>query len=141
MKTLVFLYGVYNMKIKEIKTIKSPKAIGPYSQGILFNNLIFTSGQIPLNPQTGQLVKNDIHKEIMQVLKNINNILIEGGSSMDNVIKVTVYLTNLNLFSTLNEVFESVFNKYPQPARSTVEVSSLPLGARVEIEAIGMIDE
>jgi len=122
--------------MKIIKTSNAPAAIGPYSQGMEHNDLVFTSGQIPLNPNTGKLVEGDFKKEVVQVLDNIDAVLKEGGSSLDKAIKLTVFVTDLRKFSELNEVFESVFGENP-PARSALQVSALPLGVRVEIEAIG----
>ena len=122
--------------MKIIKTSNAPAAIGPYSQGMEHNDLVFTSGQIPLNPNTGKLVDGDFKKEVVQVLNNIDAVLKEGGSSLDKAIKLTVFVTDLRKFSELNEVFESVFGENP-PARSALQVSALPLGARIEIEAIG----
>ena len=122
--------------MKIIKTSDAPAAIGPYSQGIEHNDLVFTSGQIPLNPNTGKLVEGDFKKEVAQVLNNVDAVLKEGGSSLDKAIKLTVFVTDLGKFSELNEVFESVFGENP-PARSALQVSALPLGVRVEIEAVG----
>jgi len=122
--------------MKIIKTSNAPAAIGPYSQGIEHNDLVFTSGQIPLNPNTGKLVEGDFKKEVAQVLNNVDAVLKEGGSALDKAIKLTVFVTDLGKFSELNEVFKSVFGENP-PARSALQVSALPLGVRVEIEAIG----
>tara|TARA_Y100000590_G_C15723797_1_gene1014439 strand:- start:2984 stop:3358 length:375 start_codon:yes stop_codon:yes gene_type:complete len=122
--------------MKVIKTSKAPKAIGPYSQGIEHNNFVYTSGQIPLNPETGKLVEGDFKKEVTQVLNNVDAVLKEGGSSLDKAIKLTVFVTDLGKFSELNEVFESFFGENP-PARSALQVSALPLGVRIEIEAVG----
>ena len=122
--------------MKIIKTSNAPAAIGPYSQGIEYNDLVFTSGQIPLDPSTGKLVEGDFKKEVAQVLNNVEAVLKEGGSALDKAIKLTVFVTDLGKFSELNEVFESVFGENP-PARSALQVSALPLGVRVEIEAIG----
>ena len=125
--------------MKTIHTNKAPKAIGPYSQGKVIGNYIFTSGQIPLKPD-GELIENNFHEECKQVLQNLNFILEKSGSNLNNVIKLTVYLTDLNNFTILNKIFEEVFTK-DYPARSTIEVSKLPMNARVEIEAIGYIDD
>ena len=122
--------------MKIIKTSNAPAAIGPYSQGIEHNDLVFTSGQIPLDPNTGKLVEGDFKKEVTQVLNNVDAVLKEGGSALDKAIKLTVFVTDLGKFSELNEVFKSVFGENP-PARSALQVSALPLGVRVEIEAIG----
>ena len=123
---------------KIIKTENAPKAIGTYSQGTVFNNLVFTSGQICLNPENGKLMNDSFKMEVRQVLTNLNGVLAEGGSRLDKILKLTVYLTDLSQFSELNEVFTEYFPKDP-PARSAVEVSALPMNVKVEIEAIGSI--
>ena len=125
--------------MKTINTKKAPQAIGPYSQAKNVGNLVFTSGQIPLIAD-GSLVSGSFEKESIQVLDNINEILKASGSDISNIIKLTVYLTNLENFGILNRVFKSYFSD-SLPARSTVEVSKLPKDARVEIEAIGIINE
>lgn len=119
---------------KEIATENAPKAIGPYSQGILWNDLIFASGQIPVNPATSE-IPNGIKEQTTQVLKNISAILESEGSSIKNVIKTTVFIKDMNDFVQMNEVYESFFQK-PYPARSTVEVARLPKDVLVEIEVI-----
>ena len=125
--------------MKTVNTKKAPQAIGPYSQAKIIGNLVFTSGQIPLKAD-GSLVSDSFENESIQVLDNINEILKAAGSNIDNIIKLTVYLTDLKNFSVLNAVFENYFSN-SLPARSTVEVSKLPKNVRVEIEAIGFIDE
>ena len=125
--------------MKTVNTKKAPQAIGPYSQAKIIGNLVFTSGQIPLKAD-GYLVSDSFENESIQVLDNINEILKAAGSNIDNIIKLTVYLTDLKNFSVLNTVFENYFSN-SLPARSTVEVSKLPKNVRVEIEAIGFIDE
>ena len=125
--------------MKTINTINSPKAIGPYSQAKIVNNFIFTSGQIPLKID-GTMVSDNFELECIQVLDNLKEILIASDSNMSNIIKLTVYLTDLSKFDILNNVFERYFSEN-FPARSTVEVSSLPKNARVEIEAIGIIND
>ncbi len=127
-----------NLNKKIIISNNAPKALGTYSQGVSINNLLFTSGQIGIDPKSGKLCQNDFLTESRQVLNNIKAILEDGGSSLDNIIKITVFLTDLANFSNLNIVFEDFFKMNP-PARSTVEVSALPMGAKVEIEAIGLI--
>ena len=122
--------------IKRIKTKNAPKAIGVYSQGSIFENLVFTSGQIAINPISGNLVTDNFSKEVEQVLENVNSVLQAGGSNLDNIIKLTVFITDMSNFKFVNEVFETFFiNEYP--ARSVVEVSGLPLNVNIEIEAIG----
>jgi len=136
---LVCLYGIFKgKKMKTVNTKKAPQAIGPYSQAKIVGNFIFTSGQIPLKID-GTMVTDDFKKECIQVLDNLNEILECSGSKMSNIIKLTVYLTDLSNFNILNSVFKQYFDK-SLPARSTVEVSGLPKDSRVEIEAIGYID-
>jgi len=125
--------------MKIISTNKAPKAIGPYVQGKVVGKYIFTSGQIPLKAN-GELIENNFYEECKQVLKNINFILKKSGSSLNNIVKLTVYLTDLDNFAILNKIFEEEFTK-DYPARSTIEVSKLPMNARIEIEAIGYIDD
>ena len=119
-----------------ISTSNAPKAIGPYSQGIIHHKCVYTSGQIPLNPNSNQLITNDFKAEVEQVILNLDAVLSAGGSSLKNVVKLTVFITDLDKFSELNKILELFFDNI-LPARSVVEVSSLPLGARIEIEAIG----
>ena len=121
-----------------ISTDNAPKAIGPYSQGVYHRHFIFTSGQIPLNPKTGELVSGDFKAEVFQVLKNLDAVLRESDSSLKKTVKLTVFLTDLSNFAELNEVFISYFSDH-QPARSAVQVSALPMNARVEIEAISTV--
>ncbi len=119
---------------KEIATDNAPKAIGPYSQGILWNDLIFASGQIPVNPANGEIPAG-IKEQTKQVLENVSAILKSLGSSIENVIKTTVFIKNMNDFAEMNAVYETYFIK-PFPARSTVEVARLPKDVLVEIEVI-----
>ena len=126
--------------IKEVINIKgAPHAIGTYSQAIKTENFIFTSGQIPINPQTGNLKTDDIKAEIRQVLDNLNAVLEGSGSALQSTVKLTVFVTDLGYFSEVNEVFNEYFPEKP-PARSAVQVSALPMGARIEIEAIGVVE-
>ena len=125
--------------MQTINTKNAPQAIGPYSQAKIVGNLVFTSGQIPLNAK-GEIVMNNFESECEQVLINLEAILKASGSSMSNIIKLTVYLTDLSKFDILNNVFDKYF-KDSLPARSTLEVSKLPKDSRVEIEAIGFINE
>ena len=129
-----------NILIKEvISTKNSPEAIGTYSQGIRIGNLVYTSGQIPLDPQTGNLISGNIKAEIRQVLDNLDAVLKGGGSSLHSTVKLSVFLTDLDYFSDLNIVFNEYFPEKP-PARSAVQVSALPMGVRIEIEAVGIIE-
>jgi len=123
--------------MKIVSTNNAPMAIGPYSQGIIVNNIIYTSGQIPINPLTGLIEASDIETQAHQAFKNLKAILEEAGSSLDKVIKTTVFVKNIADFNKINEIYATYFiNK---PARSLVEVSSLPKNALIEIEAIGLI--
>lgn len=119
---------------KSISTNNAPKAIGPYSQGVAFGDLIFTSGQIPVNPETSEIPAG-IAEQTRQVLKNISGVLEAVGSSMDKVLKTVVSIKDMNDFAAMNEVYASFFSE-PYPARTTVEVARLPKDVLVEIEAI-----
>ena len=122
-----------------IQTTEAPKAIGTYSQGIKSDNFVFTSGQIPINPQSGELIKGDFKSEVKQVLINLNGVLKGGGSSLQQAIKLTVFLTDLSYFAQVNEIFNEFFPDNP-PARSAVQVSALPMNARIEIDAVGYVE-
>jgi len=123
-----------------ISTSEAPEAIGPYSQAVRTGRFLFCSGQIPLDPKTGKLVAVDIAAQTRRVLDNIAAILKTEGLTFENVVKTTVFLTNLGDFQTVNEIYGSCFKGQP-PARSTVQVSALPKGANIEMEAIAAIDE
>lgn len=124
--------------MKEIvQTEHAPQAIGPYSQAIRSNGLIFASGQIPIDPATGQFVPGGIEEQTQQVLKNLTAVLEAAGSSLDQVVKTTVFLADMQEFAAMNEVYGKFFSKNP-PARATVEAARLPRDARVEIEAIAL---
>ncbi len=126
------------MKKTVIQTEKAPKAIGPYSQAIRAGNFLFLSGQIPLDPKTGELVKGDIGRQTQQVLENIKGVLESQKLGMEDVVKVTIFLKNIGDFSRVNEVYGTYFPSSP-PARSTVGVATLPRDADIEIEAIALI--
>lgn len=121
-------------KIEAIVTKNAPNAIGPYSQGIIFNNLIFTSGQIPIT-NSGEILESDIKIQTKQVLDNLKNILEASKSSLDYVIKTTIFLTDMNNFNAMNEIYEQYFLAH-KPARSTIGVKELPKNALIEIECI-----
>ena len=122
---------------KIIKSDNAPIAIGSYSQAIEFGNLIFTSGQIPINPISNNIISDDFEKQIIQVLTNLNNILIDSGSNKNKIIKLTVYLTDLSNFDKLNDAFADFFHS-DFPSRSVVEVVRLPKDSKVEIDAISI---
>jgi 2-iminobutanoate/2-iminopropanoate deaminase len=119
-----------------IRTRNAPDAIGPYSQGIRFGDLVFCSGQIPLDPESGTLVEGDILTEARTVVRNMKGVLEAGGSGIGKVLRLDVYLTDMNLFPEINSYLSEVFPE-DKPARVTIAVSALPLGARVEMAAIG----
>jgi len=118
-----------------IETELAPKAIGAYSQAVVFDRFIFTSGQIGIDPETGFLVSENFEQQVIQVFKNLENILLAEKLSLDNIVKLTVYLTDLNNFDILNDLFSKIF-KNEFPARSVVEVSKLPKDCKIEVEAI-----
>ena len=122
--------------LKSIKTSKAPGAIGPYSQGIQMGELIFVSGQIPVDPNTGNMVHGGIKNQTAQVLENISGVLESSGSCLGKVIKTTVYLSDLSLFQNMNEVYAESFGDH-RSARATVEVG-LPEGVSIEIDAIAV---
>lgn len=124
-----------------IKTSSAPAAIGPYSQGIRVSagKMLFTAGQVPLDPATGQMVTGDIKAQTRRVLENVKAILHAAGASFENVVKTTVFMTDLNEFAAMNEVYAEFFSTNP-PARSTVEVRALPRGCKVEIETMAIIE-
>ncbi len=124
---------------KIITTIKAPAPIGPYSQAILNGNTLYTSGQIAINPENGELVLDDIKKETEQVMQNLKAILEEVGMSFENVIKTTIFLSNMNNFAQVNEVYGSYFNEDIAPARETVAVAALPKFVNVEISVLAVM--
>ena len=123
------------MKKKVISTSKAPEAIGAYSQAVVTGNLIFISGQIPLDPLTMKVVSSEFSDQVEQVIMNISEIVIASGRTLDDVIKITVYLKNLENFQAVNHAMEKFFSK-PYPARAAVEVSRLPKDVEVEMDAI-----
>jgi 2-iminobutanoate/2-iminopropanoate deaminase len=123
------------MATSVVATDKAPGAIGPYSQAIKCGNLVYTAGQIPLDPATGKLVEGDIAAQTEQVMKNLQAILEASGSSLGQVVKTTCFLTNLDDFAAFNEVYGRYFSEH-KPARSTVQAVRLPAGANVEVECV-----
>ncbi len=122
--------------MKEIKTSSAPAPVGPYVQAIQHGDLIFASGQIPLDPATGKLIGGDIESQTKRVIANLEAVLQEAGSSLQQVVRTTVYLIDLSLFPRVNAIYAEHFTGNPPPARATVGVAALPLGAQVEIDAI-----
>ncbi len=134
----VSYWRVEDMKKKVIQTEKAPTAIGPYSQAIRAGNFLFLSGQIPLDPKTGELVRGDIRQQTQQVLENIKGVLESQKLGMEDVVKVTIFLKNIGDFNQVNEVYGTYFPSFP-PARSTVAVAGLPRDVGIEIEAIALV--
>jgi 2-iminobutanoate/2-iminopropanoate deaminase len=122
---------------KIISTSEAPAAIGPYSQGVRVGSTIYYSGQIPLDPKTGQMVSGDVKVQARRVLENIGGLLKAESLSFDNIVKTTIFLADINDFQTVNEIYASYFKQAP-PARSTVQAGALPKGARIEIEVIAV---
>lgn len=120
-----------------IATERAPQAIGPYSQAIVANGFVFASGQIPIDPETGQFVEGGIVEQTEQVLRNVSNLLEAAGTSLARVVKTTVFLADMNDFAAMNETYARFFSENP-PARSTVQAARLPRDARVEIEVVAL---
>ncbi|ACZ08532.1 Enamine/imine deaminase [Sebaldella termitidis] len=122
-----------------ISTPNAPAAIGPYAQGIRLGDVVYTSGQLPIDPKTGELVSDDIKKATRQSLENVKAVLEAGGSSVGKIVKVLILLNDINDFAAMNEVYNEFFEGTEYPARSAFEVATLPKNALIEIEAVGHI--
>ena len=129
------------MKQTQINTSHAPKAIGPYSQAIRHGQFIYTSGQVALDPASGELIGDDIQTQTHRAIQNMQAVLASAGASLQNVVKTTVFLTRMRDFQAMNTVYESYFSEGIPPARSTVAVAELPRKALVEIECIALLDE
>ena len=123
------------MTKKIIFTEKAPKAIGPYSQAVTAGGFTFVSGQVAINPETGDLMNSSIQDQAEQVIKNLTAICEEANGSLADIVKITIYITDMNDFAVVNETMQKYFSE-PYPARATVEVSALPLGVNVEMDAV-----
>jgi 2-iminobutanoate/2-iminopropanoate deaminase len=123
--------------MEKIQTDRAPEAIGPYSQAIKAGGLIFASGQIPLDPATMQIIEGDVQAQTRRVLENLKAIFETAGSSLDRVVKTTVYLADMNDFAAMNEVYATYFGT-TRPARATVQAARLPRNVQVEVDAIGL---
>lgn len=124
-----------------VETKNAPSAIGPYSQAVIANGMVYTSGQIALKPDgSDELLKEDVIVQAVEVLRNLEAVLNEAGSSMDKVIKTTIFLADMNHFTTVNEIYAEAFGSH-KPARSTVAVKTLPKNALVEIDAIALVND
>lgn len=127
------------MRVRTVTTSTAPQAMGPYSQGIEDNGLLYCSGQVPLDPETGTLVEGGIVEQTDRVMRNLANILVAGGSNIGNILKTTVYLADLADFQQMNEIYAKHLGNH-RPARTTIQVAALPLGALVEIDAIAAVE-
>ncbi len=134
---VVFIFWFLNQNSKVISTVDAPEAIGPYSQAILVDNTLYISGQIAINPITNELVNDTFENEVRQIMKNHLAILNKSKMDFSNVVKATVYLTDLDNFKVFNEIYKEYFPKNP-PARETVEVARLPKDANIEISYIAV---
>jgi reactive intermediate/imine deaminase len=123
------------MTRQPIETSNAPAAVGPYSQAVRHGNLVFLSGQVALDPVSGSLVKGGIDKQTRQVFRNLQAVCEAAGGTLDGVLKLNIYLTDLGNFATVNEIMATTFTE-PYPARATIGVAALPLGAEVEVEAV-----
>jgi reactive intermediate/imine deaminase len=118
-----------------IKTVHAPEAIGPYSQAVRHGDTVYLSGQTPLDPETMKVVSGGIAEQAHRVFKNLQAVCVEAGSNLDGIVKLNIYMTDLGNFSTVNEIMAGYFSQ-PYPARATVEVSGLPMGVEIEMEAV-----
>jgi 2-iminobutanoate/2-iminopropanoate deaminase len=128
------------LKREIVSTTEAPAAIGPYSQAVRVGDLVYTAGQLPLVPGTGKLVEGDVKAQTRQVMQNLGHVLSAAGSSLAQAVKTTIFLADLADFAAVNEVYGSFFKSEP-PARSTVQVAALPLGARIEVEVVAVIGD
>ena len=128
------------MTRQTVRSDQAPRAIGPYSQAVRHGSLLFLSGQIPLDPQTGDIVSSDIEAQTHRVMKNLGAVLAQAGASFEQVVKTTIYLVDLGEFDAMNQAYASYFSDKP-PARATVQVAALPKKARVEIDAIAIVGD
>ena len=125
-------------QIKRVETANAPAAIGPYSQGIIANGFVYTAGQIPLDPKTGELVEGDIATQTKRVMESLKAILEQAGASLQTVVKTTVFLKSMDDFAAMNTVYAEYFGDH-KPARSTVQAAKLPRDVNVEIEAVAVV--
>ncbi len=127
--------------MRRVLTPAAPTPVGPYSQAVIHGAVVYCSGQIPIDPATGALVEGEIEDQTRQVIDNLRAVLDAAGSSLERVLRTTVYLTDMSVFPRVNAVYQELFHGEPTPARSTVEVAGLPMGAHIEIDAIATVDD
>ncbi|MCP3983525.1 MAG: hypothetical protein GY723_04010 [bacterium] len=127
------------MTKREVHTAAAPEPVGPYSQAVIDGDVAYLSGQVPLDPATGKIVEGGIEAQAEQAFANLRAVLEAAGSSMDDVLRAGIYLTDLSLFPIVNEIYARQFGAGPKPARSTIGVAALPLGALIEIDAIASV--
>ncbi len=125
---------------KAVRTEHAPAPVGPYSQAVIHQGLVYVSGQIPLDPATGEIVEGEIEAQATRVFANLRAVLEAAGSGVERVLRASIYLTDLSLFPRVNAVYEREFTGDPKPARSTVGVAGLPLGVQIEVDAIATTD-
>jgi len=126
------------LRVELVSTDAAPKAIGPYSQAVVAGELVFVSGQIPLDPATGEMVTDSFEAQVKRALTNVGAVLQAAGSGLTRVVKVNVYLTDMGLFAAFNQIYAQYFGEH-RPARAVVQVSALPRGAQVEVEAVAAL--
>lgn len=127
-----------SQRASEVRTKDAPAPVGPYSQAVAYGGMVYVSGQIPLDPATGELAAQDIEAQTRQVLANLRAVLEAAGSSLDAVLRTTIYLVDLAHFPHVNAIYAEHFSSKPAPARATVQVAALPLGVQIEIDAIAV---
>jgi reactive intermediate/imine deaminase len=127
-------------RAREIRTDRAPAPVGPYSQAVIHRGLVYVSGQIPLDPVTGEVVEGEIEAQATRAFANLRAVLEAAGSGVDRVLRTSIYLTDLSLFPRVNAIYESLFRGDPKPARSTIGVAGLPLGAQIEVDAVATTD-
>ncbi len=127
-------------RVREVRSERAPAPVGPYSQAVIHAGLVYVSGQIPLDPATGKVVGGEIESQARQVFANLSAILEAAGSSLERVLRTSIYLTDLSLFARVNAVYERHFTGDPKPARSTIGVAGLPLGVQIEVDAVAASD-
>jgi reactive intermediate/imine deaminase len=121
---------------KEVRTERAPAPVGPYSQAVVHQGLVYVSGQIPLDPATGEVAEGEIEAQATRVFENLRAVLEAAGSGLERVLRTSIYLTDLSLFPRVNAIYERHFTSDPKPARSTIGVAALPLGVQIEVDAV-----